>query len=41
MSWRVAVRIYRKAGFVFTGPTEKELRVGRRFYGMLFMEKML
>lgn len=38
---RVAVRMYKKAGFVVTGRTEKELKVGRRFYGMLFMEKIL
>ena len=38
---RVAIRIYRKAGFVVTGRTEKELKVGRQYYGMLFMEKML
>lgn len=38
---RIAVEMYRKAGFVVTGRAEKELKVGRRFYGMLFMEKML
>jgi ribosomal protein S18 acetylase RimI-like enzyme len=38
---RVAVKMYKKAGFVVTGRVEKELKVGRRFYGMLFMEKML
>jgi ribosomal protein S18 acetylase RimI-like enzyme len=38
---RVAVRMYKKAGFVVTGRVEKELKVGQRFYGMLFMEKML
>lgn len=38
---RVAVEMYRKAGFAVTGKVEKELKVGRRFYGMLFMEKML
>jgi ribosomal protein S18 acetylase RimI-like enzyme len=38
---RIAVKMYRKAGFVVTGRTEKELKVGRRFCGMLFMEKML
>jgi ribosomal protein S18 acetylase RimI-like enzyme len=37
---RAAVKPYRRAGFVVTGRTEKELKVGRRFYGMLFMEKM-
>lgn len=38
---RVAVKLYKKAGFVVTGRMEKELKVGRRFYGMLFMERML
>jgi len=38
---RVALRIYRKAGFVVSGRTEKELKVGRKFYGMVFMEKLL
>jgi ribosomal protein S18 acetylase RimI-like enzyme len=38
---RIALRIYRKEGFVVTGRTEKELKVGRRFYGMMFLEKML
>ena len=38
---RAAVRLYRKAGFIVTGRAEKELKVGRRFYGMLFMEKWL
>lgn len=38
---RVALKMYRKAGFVVTGKVEKELKVGGRFYGMLFMEKML
>ena len=37
----IAVKLYKKAGFVVTGRMEKELKVGRRFYGMLFMEKML
>jgi|GEM_PF-3919146 len=32
-----AVKLYRKAGFVFTGRAEKELKVGRRFYAMRFM----
>lgn len=38
---RAAVKLYRKAGFVVTGSAEKELKVGRRFYGMLFMEKWI
>ena len=37
---RVAVKMYKKAGFVATGRVKKELKVGRKFYGMLFMEKM-
>jgi len=38
---RTALRIYRKAGFVVTGRTERELKVGGKFYGMVFMEKIL
>jgi ribosomal protein S18 acetylase RimI-like enzyme len=38
---RAAVRLYEKASFVATGRTKKELKVGRRFYEMLFMEKHL
>lgn len=38
---RAAVKLYRKAGFIVSGRTEKELKVGRRFYAMLFMEKWL
>jgi ribosomal protein S18 acetylase RimI-like enzyme len=38
---RTAVRLYQKAGFVVTGSVEKELKVGRKYYGMLFMEKWL
>ncbi len=38
---RAAVKLYKRAGFVVSGSTEKELKVGRRFYGMLFMEKWL
>jgi hypothetical protein len=33
--------LYEKASFVATGRTKKELKVGRRFYDMLFMEKHL
>jgi ribosomal protein S18 acetylase RimI-like enzyme len=38
---RAAVKLYKKAGFVVTGRTKKELKVGRRFFDMLFMEKHL
>jgi ribosomal protein S18 acetylase RimI-like enzyme len=38
---RAAVKLYRKAGFVVTGRAEKELKVGRRFYGMQFMENWI
>ena len=38
---RAAVKIYRNAGFVVTGRAEKELRVGGKFYAMIFMEKVL
>jgi ribosomal protein S18 acetylase RimI-like enzyme len=37
---RTAVRLYEKAGFVVAGRAKKELKVGRRFYDMLFMEKL-
>ena len=38
---REAIGVYEKAGFVVTGRSEKELKVGKRFYTMLFMEKVL
>ncbi|MGP8124620.1 MAG: N-acetyltransferase family protein [Nitrososphaerales archaeon] len=38
---RAAIKLYRKAGFVATGRVKKEPKVGRRFFGMLFMEKVL
>jgi ribosomal protein S18 acetylase RimI-like enzyme len=38
---RAAVRLYKKAGFLVTGRTKKELMVGRRYVDMLFMEKHL
>ena len=38
---RAAVKIYRKAGFVVTGRAERELKVGGKFYSMIFMEKAL
>ena len=37
---RAAVKLYKKAGFVVTGRSKKELKVGRRFFDMLFMEKL-
>lgn len=36
-----AVRLYKKAGFVVTGRARKELKVGRNFFDMLYMEKLL
>jgi RimJ/RimL family protein N-acetyltransferase len=38
---RAAVKLYERAGFVVWGRTKKELKVGRRFCDMLFMEKHL
>jgi ribosomal protein S18 acetylase RimI-like enzyme len=38
---RAAVKLYKKAGFVVTGRAKKELKVGRRFFDMLYMEKLL
>jgi ribosomal protein S18 acetylase RimI-like enzyme len=36
-----AVKLYKRAGFVVTGRANKELKVGRRFFDMLYMEKLL
>jgi ribosomal protein S18 acetylase RimI-like enzyme len=38
---RAAVKMYKKAGFVAAGRRRKELKVGRRFFDMLLMEKLL
>ena len=38
---RVAVKLYKKAGFVVAGRARKELKVGRRFFDTLYMEKLL
>jgi RimJ/RimL family protein N-acetyltransferase len=38
---RAAVKLYERAGFVMWGRTKKELKVGRQFFDMLFMEKHL
>ncbi|MGA2875015.1 MAG: GNAT family N-acetyltransferase [Nitrososphaerales archaeon] len=38
---RAAVNVYEKFGFVVIGVLKKELKVGRKFYDVLFMEKML
>ncbi len=37
---RAAVSLYRKTGFVVRGKMKKELKVGRRFFDMLILEKM-
>ncbi|MDA4126545.1 MAG: GNAT family N-acetyltransferase [Thaumarchaeota archaeon] len=37
---RAAVNLYKKAGFVVRGKIKKELKVGRRFFDMLILEKM-
>ncbi len=37
---RAAVSLYKKEGFVVTGRARKELKIGHRFYDMLFMEKL-
>ena len=37
---RSAVRMYEKVGFAVTGRLDKEMKVGRKFYTMLMMEKM-
>src|SRR5208282_543936 len=37
---RSAVKLYKKAGFVVTGRARKELKVGRKFFDMLYMEKL-
>jgi len=36
-----AVELYRKAGFEVVGRARKDLKVGRRFYDLLYMEKFL
>jgi ribosomal protein S18 acetylase RimI-like enzyme len=38
---RAARRMYEKAGFVETGRLEREMKVGRKLYAMLVMEKRL
>lgn len=38
---RAAVRLYEKMGFQVAGRLKKELKVGRRFYDELLMEKLL
>jgi ribosomal protein S18 acetylase RimI-like enzyme len=38
---RAAVNMYKKAGFVAAGRRKKELKIGRRFFDMLLMEKLL
>jgi ribosomal protein S18 acetylase RimI-like enzyme len=38
---RAAVKMYRSAGFVVAGRLRKELKVGRRFFDELLMEKLL
>jgi ribosomal protein S18 acetylase RimI-like enzyme len=35
-----AVKLYRKAGFVVTGRARKELKIGRKFSDVLYMEKL-
>lgn len=37
----IAIKMYKKAGFVVTGRMKKELKIGRSFYDSLCMEKML
>ncbi len=36
-----ALRVYERAGFVVAGRFAKDMKVGRRFYDRVFMEKML
>ncbi|MDG6985251.1 MAG: GNAT family N-acetyltransferase [Nitrososphaerota archaeon] len=38
---RAAVALYRSAGFRTVGRAKKEIKVGRRYYDMLTMEKLL
>lgn len=38
---RPAVRLYKRVGFIVTGRARKELKIGNRFYDLLYMEKML
>lgn len=36
-----AIGVYKRAGFVVAGKFEKDMKVGRRFYARVFMEKIL
>ncbi|MHB2037606.1 MAG: GNAT family N-acetyltransferase [Nitrososphaerales archaeon] len=36
-----AVKLYKKSGFVVSGKSKKSIKVGRMFFDMLLMEKML
>jgi ribosomal protein S18 acetylase RimI-like enzyme len=38
---RPAFRLYKKTGFLVTGRAKKELKIGRKFYDLLYMEKAL
>jgi len=38
---RTAVKMYKKVGFATVGRLEKEMKVGRRLYTMLIMEKAI
>jgi len=37
---RTAVKLYKDAGFVVRGEMRKELKVGRKFFDMLILERM-
>jgi ribosomal protein S18 acetylase RimI-like enzyme len=38
---RPALELYKKAGFVVSGRARRELKIGRRFFDLLYMEKAL
>ena len=38
---KAAIRLYRKAGFKVVGKARKDLKVGRRFYDLVYLEKFL
>ena len=38
---RPALELYKKAGFEVVGRARKDLKIGRRFYDLLYMEKFL
>ena len=38
---RAAVNLYKKSGFLVAGKAKKSMKVGRNYYDMMLLEKML